>query len=113
MTTEPKMPPLPERLKAITPWIWPSGAALCNEAAERVAELERENDAVLKDRVALAMRVEELEKDAARLDALDAEISRFGEPIRIACLPGTLRALLDDLVKSQAADAARSKEQGK
>lgn len=99
MTTEPKMPPLPEWSKRddlgglvpseIRAFIterdqqWAERVAALErenarlkltmdtdrlEAQGKVRELEHEKEAMLKDRVALAMRVEELERvlDAAR-----------------------------------------------
>jgi len=48
----------------------------------------------------LQAQVEELQADAERLDWLDKEISG-GEPKRIACLPGCLRAVIDAARKDQ------------
>ena len=79
--------------------------------AERVAELEREKEKVLQDRVALAMRVEELERvlSVAR-DALVAasDLYRTGLIYASDELIESVPRLRDEAIST--IDAARSKE---
>jgi hypothetical protein len=85
---------------------WSELICIPDEVRESIASLQ----AKLEQSEAL---VRELEKDAARLDALERNVLECRGKLQIACTPGNFKNLLDGVINDYAAiDAALNKESG-